>query len=1075
MPRRAGRRCPGEKTLLSFAKYAFPRRSSTRWLGGRHFRSDCRSRPVQKELTLEFLESRLFLSANSLADLSSVSWNGSLGGTQYDEVRAAALDPHGNLILVGTSFSSGWVSDGYDTTWGGDGDAFVVKLSPEGTPLWSTYLGGTLDDGAAGVAVDADGNIYVAGWTRSTGWISGGYDTTYAGFGDGFVVKLSPTGGYLWGTYVGGSDWDAISAIALDGNGSIYVAGTTSSSGWVRGGFDSTYNGGAFDGFAAKLTTTGQFVWSTYLGGSQRDYALALAIAEGAIYVVGRTSSPDWMVAGEDLTYGGSYDGFLVRLSSTGQRVWSTYLGGSAEDAAVAVVASAGTVYVAGRTASTDWPGGTVLLEPQGNQDGFVLAVQSDGQTLWRTYLGGTSDDSAATITLRDDGTILVGGQTALADWVGGRILGSSSGGNEGFLLRLATTGQLLSSHALGGEADDSVVALVPTPNSGLHVVGNTYSTPRWPTTVLLGEPGDQDGFAAAISFSRPPVIAQLLADSAIVLRGESLVLRAQGVSDPNGLPTVQAVGLYLDANGNGDWDPSDTLLGETNVTAEGEAIWEIDATALSAWPLGRYRFFAIAQDDTHLTSDPVSTEILYTKRLDLGTVDLRRIVETEPGAEKIFYQLIPAHAAGLSVRIPAPEDPGAIRFSLYESDPLADPKLPPLAVSQVVDSTIQLEFSRVQPGTVYHLVLDVAPGYPTSEVLWTIANLVDRDPATGAITVFDTLDDDTVQVYFTGDAFNPGTVITLQGLSLDLPVTSEAGQTIAIQAGFGHDVLIVRDSIGDDQVEAWPDRVVFHRGGLDSPGSNIANPLTTIVGTGFAEIHIYGTQGGNDTARLSDSLWQNGADTAARMKFEPALGHVKWITAQSYLRIKFFELVDAFANGNNDRAVFFDGPGDEIFEGQWGLSRRVAAGYDVRAHGFPSVVAYSQVGVDRAKLIDSVLKDELQFKPHKTDLFDQLTGGTLYRVTVRGFALIEAEATSPLDRDKAALWDSVFDELITATPEQLIFARLLTEAPRPMLILRGFEFVKVRDSAGGQDQATVKTPLPYDLIFGAGWDVHTE
>lgn len=1069
-----GRRWPYGKSPLLFGRTARPD-WSTRWFRTRSARLDYRCSPGRRTLTLEPLESRLLLAAASLADLSTVSWSGSLGGTQYDEVRAAAADPDGNLILVGTSFSSGWVAGGHDTTWGGDGDAFVVKISPEGAPLWSTYLGGTLDDGAAGVAVDADGNIYVAGWTRSTGWISGGYDTTYAGFGDGFVVKLSPTGAYLWGTYVGGSDWDAISAIALDENGNIYVAGTTSSSGWIRGGFDSSYNGGTFDAFAAKLTTTGQFVWSTYLGGSQRDYAFALAFAEGAVYVAGRTSSPDWMVAGEDLTYGGSYDGFLVRLSSTGQRVWSTYLGGSAEDAALAVAASQNAIYVAGRTASSDWSSQSPLIGPQGSQDAFILAMRPDGQTLWYTYLGGTGDDSATSAAVGNDGTILAGGQTALVDWAGGRILGSSGGGSEGILLRLSTTGQLLTSDVLGEEADDSVVALVPTPNSGFHVVGNTYSTPAWPTTALLGEPGDQDVFVAVLSLAQPPVIAELFADSPIVLRDEPLLLRAHGIADPNGLDTVNSVEFYLDTNGNENWDDDDLLLGATGLTAEGEAIWEVGATTLDAWPLGRYRFFAMARDNTGLASDPVATDVLYTKRVDLGTIDLRRIVETEPEAGKIFYRLLFTHLAGVSIRASAPANPESIHFALYDSDPLADSQLVPLAISQVANGTVQLELARIQPGAVYYLVLDVAPGSEIGEVIWTIANLVDRDPMTGAITVFDTSDDDTVQVAFTGDTSNPGTVITVRGFTFDLPATAESGQSIAIQAGPGHDVLIVTDSTGDDQVEAWPDRIVFHRGVASSPGVNFPGSVTAVTSTGFEEIHIYGTQGGHDTAWLSDTLWQNGADTAARMKFEPALGHVKWITPQSYLRIKFFELVDVFANGNNDRATFFDGPGDELFEGQWGLSRRTGLGYDVRAHGFPTVVAYSQTGTDRARLLDSVLKDELQFKPHKTELFDQSTGGNVYRVTVRGFPLIEAEATSPLDRDKAALWDTVFNELITATPEELVFARLLAEAPRPMLILRGFEFVKIRDSAGGQDQATVKTPLPYDLIFGAGWDVRTE
>lgn len=99
-----------------------------------------------------------------------------------------------------------------------------------------TYVGGGLEDVCAVVATDGGGNVYVAGHTGSSGWVGGGGDTTQNGQRDAFVVKFSPSGDHLWSTFLGGESEDDASGIALDGAGNVLVSGSTSSSGWVSGG-----------------------------------------------------------------------------------------------------------------------------------------------------------------------------------------------------------------------------------------------------------------------------------------------------------------------------------------------------------------------------------------------------------------------------------------------------------------------------------------------------------------------------------------------------------------------------------------------------------------------------------------------------------------------------------------------------------------------------------------------------------------------------------------------------------------------------------------------------------------------
>ena len=188
------------------------------------------------------------------------------------------------------------------------GPAFPATLE------WGTYLGGSNDDYARGVALDGDGNLYVVGDTASTGWVSGGWDTTFnnglSTEKDAFLVKLSPAGAHVWSTYLGGSGEEFGYGVALDGDGNILIAGKTKSSGWVSGGWDTVFNNGVStsytDGFLVKLSSAGSHVWSTYLGGNYNDGAKAVAVdADGNVLVAGETgSSTPWVSGGWDVSPG---------------------------------------------------------------------------------------------------------------------------------------------------------------------------------------------------------------------------------------------------------------------------------------------------------------------------------------------------------------------------------------------------------------------------------------------------------------------------------------------------------------------------------------------------------------------------------------------------------------------------------------------------------------------------------------------------------------------------------------------------------------------------------------------------
>jgi hypothetical protein len=208
-----------------------------------------------------------------------------LGGTYYDYAAAIAVDASGNAYITGETTSHDFPTTpvAFQDTLRGYSDAFFTKLNPAGSALlYSTYLGGSSEDGGRGIAVDASRNVYVTGYTHSSDFpsTSGAFQTSNSGgASDVFVSKLNAAGtALIYSTYLGGSAGEGASAIVIDASGSAYVTGYTNSSDFptTPGAFQTT-RGGAF---VTKLYAAGSaLLYSTYLGG---DNAVGLAIAVDA-------------------------------------------------------------------------------------------------------------------------------------------------------------------------------------------------------------------------------------------------------------------------------------------------------------------------------------------------------------------------------------------------------------------------------------------------------------------------------------------------------------------------------------------------------------------------------------------------------------------------------------------------------------------------------------------------------------------------------------------------------------------------------------------------------------------------
>ena len=457
-------------------------------------------------------------------------WARQFGTAGPDHVNSVAVDSRGNVFVAGQT--SGTLPG---QSWGGGfTDAYLKMYDSAGEEVWLRQFGGSGDDAANAVAASPSGDVYVAGRTggESTGaMMLGGVSGT-------FLRKYNAEGTELWASQFGFENFAGSTAVDVDTEGSVYVAGS------VQGALPGQVALGPEDAFLRKYGSDGEELWTAQMGGVGADFALDVAVnSAGEAYVVGwsRNIHPDqgnavsmnafvnafdkdgatlWStrldlvgfsqatavdVDGEGNLYVsgwvsgvlagqtqvGATDAFLGKYAPTGELIWARQFGTPDEDRALDVAASpGGTAYLVGWSRGVfprqdDVPERSVLVR----RDGFVRAYDGMGEQLWTRQFGTLKDQSANSLALDNSGNILLTGETA-----GPLFDQGSVGGTDVFLVKMS-----------GGPSD--TLPVVPPPESdaaGEAAADKVPPTPASAAVDVLDDPkGEQPDSSCGFNNSR--------------------------------------------------------------------------------------------------------------------------------------------------------------------------------------------------------------------------------------------------------------------------------------------------------------------------------------------------------------------------------------------------------------------------------------------------------------------------------------------------------------------------------------------------------------------------------------------
>ena len=340
-------------------------------------------------------------------------WQKTYGGAADDEAWSVAATADGGCIVAGSTKSFG----------AGEEDLYLVKLSSSGETAWTRAYGGSLEEVAYAVMPVSDG------------YVAAGYAGSFKrGRFDGWLVRTNAKGDTVWARCYGGNSYDIFKSVAPAGDG------------FIAAGHTRSFGAGDFDFYVVRTKANGDTLWTRSYGGSAGEHANCVCpTADGGFILAGSTAS-----------YGAGGDAWLVRINSKGDTLWTHDYGGSADDCANSVLATADGGFVfAGSTRSFG----------AGGEDVWLVRTNAKGDTVWTRTFGGAGWDWAASVALAPDGGFVVAGTNG----------SQKTGGDEVWLIKTDANGVMQWNRLAGGALTDNGLGVCCRPG-GYFVAGATSS-----------------------------------------------------------------------------------------------------------------------------------------------------------------------------------------------------------------------------------------------------------------------------------------------------------------------------------------------------------------------------------------------------------------------------------------------------------------------------------------------------------------------------------------------------------------------------------------------------------------------
>jgi hypothetical protein len=374
--------------------------------------------------------------------------------------------------------------------------SLIFAQSPDW--LWANSAGGTGYDYGRSVTADDSGNVYVTGNFNSASLPFG--TTTLmnanAGSHDIFVTKYDENGNVLWAMRNGGSNNDYAQSIAVDDSGNVYVSGYFTSP-TITFGTTTLLSAGSTDVFIVKYDGSGNVIWATGAGGSGGDYAQSIAAdASGNVYMTGYFDSATLTFGTTVLTNAGSSNIFIAKYDGNGNVIWATHYGGSSNDYAVSITAnSSGKVYITGYFNSPTLSFGSTILNNVSNHDIFVVKFDANGNVLWAKSNGGSGGDYGQSIAADGSGNVYVTGYFISPTITFGTTTLNNVGGSDIFIAKYDGSGNILWATSNGGSATDAGDCVAADASGNVYVTGYFNSSSLTFGTTTLINAGSYDVF----------------------------------------------------------------------------------------------------------------------------------------------------------------------------------------------------------------------------------------------------------------------------------------------------------------------------------------------------------------------------------------------------------------------------------------------------------------------------------------------------------------------------------------------------------------------------------------------------